>query len=92
MFFNKKKKILRRCQTMGKYVSGIDSAMISYMSDFLMKDSRNTVQANRNFLMFVGASGAIVSTIPITPLRDDFNAVAISSLMGKNSTPLHTSK
>ena len=87
MFFNKKKKIIRRCKTMGSYVSGIDGTMISYMSDFLMRDKGNTIQATRNYLMFVGATGAILSTVPITPLRDDFNAIAISSQWAKIQHP-----
>ena len=83
----KKKRTIRRCRTMAKYVSGIDDAMVERMMDFLLQDKHNTVQASREYLMFVDAAGAMVFAQAIVPLREDFNAIAISSSWARVQAP-----
>lgn len=79
MAFFKKRRTIRRCKTLASYVGGIDDELVQRMADYLLQDPRNTVQATREYLMFVSAAGTIVASKPITPLRDDFAAIAISS-------------
>lgn len=83
----KKRKTLRRCRTLRSYVGGIDEGMVDDMARFLLEDKRNTVQATREYLMFVSAAGVIVSAVPVTPLRDDFEAIAISSSWARIASP-----
>lgn len=86
MFF-RKRKTLRRCRTLSSYAHEIDGAFVDRMAAFLLEDKRNTIHLSREYLMFVTAAGAIVYTMPITPARDDFNAVVISSSWARVQGP-----
>ena len=86
MFF-RKRKTLRRCRTLSSYAHEIDGAFVDRMAAFLLEDKRNTIHLSREYLMFVTAAGTIVYTMPITPARDDFNAVVISSSWARVQGP-----
>lgn len=92
MAFFKRKKTIRRCRTLATFVNGIDEAMVDRMASYLLEDKRNTVQATREYLMFVNAMGVIVYTVPITPARDDFEAIAISSSWARVAGPYGQTK
>lgn len=87
MTFFKKRRTIRRCKTLASYVGGIDDELVQRMADYLLQDPRNTVQATREYLMFVSAAGTIAASKPITPLRDDFVAIAISSSWARVRNP-----
>lgn len=87
MTFFKKRRTIRRCKTLASYVGGIDDELVQRMADYLLQNPRNTVQATREYLMFVSAAGTIVASKPITPLRDDFAAIAISSSWARVRNP-----
>lgn len=88
----RKRKTVRRCRTLAAYVNGIDDRTIEKMASFLLEDKRNTVQATRSYLMFVNAIGVIVLTMPVSPARDDFEAIAISSSWAKVARPYSASR
>ena len=83
----KKRKTIKRCKTLSKYVQGIDDAMVDRMSNFLLEDKNNTIQVTREYLMFVTAAGVVASSMAIVPLRDDFNAVVMSSSWARVQAP-----
>ena len=87
MAFFRKRKTIRRCRTLATFVNGIDEPMVDRMARFLLEDKRNTVQVTREYLMFVTAMGVISYTVPITPARDDYEAIAISSSWAKVAGP-----
>ena len=83
----KKKRTIKRCRTLSKYVQGIDDAMVDRMSNFLLEDRNNTIQVTREYLMFVTAAGVVAYSMAIVPLRDDFNAVVMSSSWARVQAP-----
>ena len=83
----KKKRTIKRCKTLAKYVRGIDGVMVEHMSRFLLENRNNTIQVTREYLMFVTAAGVVVTSVAITPLRDDFSAIVISSSWARVQTP-----
>ena len=85
----KKKRTIKRCKTLARYVRGIDGTMVEHMSRFLLENRNNTIQVTREYLMFVTAAGVVASSIAITPLRDDFNAIVVSSSWARVQAPYH---
>ena len=82
----KKKRTIKRCKTLAKYVRGIDGVMVEHMSRFLLENRNNTIQVTREYLMFVTAAGVVATSVAITPLRDDFSAIVISSSWARVQT------
>ncbi len=83
----KKKRTIKRCRTLAKYVRGIDNVMVEHMSRFLLENRNNTIQVTREYLMFVTAAGVVATSVAITPLRDDFSVIVISSSWARVQTP-----
>lgn len=78
MAFFKRRKTMKRCMAMQSYVHGINNDTARKMTDFLMQDKRNYICTNRQFLMFVTGAGAVALTMPISPIRNDFDSITLT--------------
>jgi hypothetical protein len=78
MAFFKRRKTMKRCMALQSYVHGINSDTARKMTDFLMQNKRNYICTNRQFLMFVTGAGAVALTMPISPIRNDFDSITLT--------------
>ena len=79
MAFFRRRRTLKRCQTLKRYMSNLDDMRIQQMTEFLMQDKCNTVCLSKEFLTFVSASGAVALAIPAVIADEDFDTITLSS-------------
>ena len=83
----KKARTYRRCQTLRRYVGGLDEATCNQLAAFLLADRRNRVVVNRQFVQAVTRAGATALVYPIVPLVGTFEVMELSSKWARVAGP-----